>query len=89
MLADLATDSAISVRLEVARNSNTSAATLAGLATDPDNDVRLVVAENPNTQAETLTDMAATKQSISVLKAIESNPNTPDATRKKLRKKLY
>ena len=69
-------DEPIEVRLELARNSNTPAATLETLANDPSEDVRQAVAYNPNTSKESLKKLAE-DDSVSVRYTVANNPNTP------------
>ena len=69
ILEQLATDAG-SVRLEVAANPNTSAATLKKLATDADSYVRRGVAKNPNIPVEALVHSG-------VRLAAAKNPNIP------------
>jgi len=81
-LAQLATDAARGVRLEVAKN-NTPAAALKQLATDADSAVRRGVARNTNTPAATLEQLATEADSY-VRLAVAKNPNTPVATLEQL-----
>ena len=62
-------------KLEMARNPNTSAETLALLAQDEDDDVRYEVAGNPSTSAETLA-LLAKDEDWQVRAAVAWNPHT-------------
>ena len=72
----------VAVRIAVAKNPSTPAATLEQLATDAGS-VRLEVAANPNTPAATLVQLATDAHSY-IRWAVAKNPHTPAAALKQL-----
>jgi hypothetical protein len=73
-------------KLELAKNPNTPAETLAELAKDGYWHVRSNAARNPNTPIETLSELAKDEDWI-VRRCTASNPNTPKKQRDEKRVK--
>ena len=92
-ISTLSNDTNQYVRVNVAKNRNTSPELLTKLATDRSNKVKIAVAGNPNTPAEVLRNIQPNDCDVVMdyrfLGALLKNPNTPVDYRKELIDRIY
>ena len=92
-ISTLSNDTNQYVRVNIAKNRNTSPELLTKLATDRSNKVKIAVAGNPNTPAEVLPTIRPNDFDLVMdcrfLEALLKNPNTPVDYRKDLINMIY